>query len=312
MRLTMRLIMALAALQGRPIRLSGVAAGDDDPDSVVITPDPRPRIRGGRRAGRGHKGIEYSPGLKIDVLAPAGPGPHPLVVYLPGGGFVSARRMMAGKQRRYVADAGFVVASIDYRTTTVGATYHDGLADVATALGFLRSHAAEYDLDPDRVALWGESAGAYLAAMAATDPDNRVDAVVDLFGASKLDEVAAGFDAAMVAAITGPKSAIPAYVLGPGRAFADHPDEVRQADPVSRVTPGTPPFLLLHGDDDRIIAPSQTARLHQALRAAGVSTTRYVVKGAGHGELSDNPAPWTGTQLMNLITDFLHTTLIQH
>jgi acetyl esterase/lipase len=304
----MRLITTLAALQGQPIRFSTVAAPDDDPDSIVLEPDPRARISPGR-PGRAYKGVGYSPKLKIDILTPAEPGPHPLVVYLPGGGFVSARRTMAAKQRRYVASAGFVVASIDYRTTTVGATYHDGLSDVAAALDFLRSHAADYAIDPQRVAVWGESAGAYLAAMAATDPANKLDAVVDVFGASKLDEVAAGFDAEMVAAIIGPRSAIPAYVLGPGRAFADYPDQVRRADPAGRVTAGTPPFLLLHGDDDRIIAPTQTARLHQALRAAGVDSTRYVVKGGGHGELSDHPDLWNSTQLMGLIVDFLTSHL---
>ena len=302
----------LAALSGHPIRFSSVAAPDSDPDSVVVEPDPHAQISPGHTS-RSTKGIayaEYSRKLRMDILAPQGPGPHPLVLYLPGGGFVAARRMMAAKQRRYVADAGFVVASIDYRTTTVGATYREGLTDVATALHFLRDHAAEYGIDPARVAVWGESAGGYLSSMAATEPDNKLNAAVDFFGASNLDEISQGFDAKAVAA-TGPGSAIAAYVLGPGRSLAEHPDEVRQADPASRVTEQTPPFLLFHGDDDRIIAPAQTARLHQALLAAGVSSTRYVLKGGGHGELSDNPQPWTSNQLMDAVVDFLRVHLSQ-
>lgn len=311
MKLTMRVITTLAALSGQPIRFSSVAAPDDDPDSIVIEPDPRAQIRPGRTSSS-HKRIayaEHSPKLRMDILVPRGTGPHPLVLYLPGGGFVSARRAMAAKQRRYVADAGFVVASIDYRTTSVGATYRDGLIDIATALRFLRAHASEYGIDPSRAAIWGESAGGYLAAMAATEPDNKLDAAVDLFGASNLAEVAEGFDATTVAAYTRPGSAVPAYILGPGRSPADHPEEIREADPASRVTGQTPPFLLLHGDDDRIIAPTQTACLHQALRQAGVDSTRYVLKGGGHGDLSDNPQMWTSTQLMNHLVDFLRTHL---
>jgi acetyl esterase/lipase len=303
---SMRVVTTLAKLSGHPIRFSSVAAPDHDPDSLVIEPDPRTQISPGH-SSRSTKGIayaEYSGKLRMDILAPQGPGPHPLVLYLPGGGFVAARRMMAAKQRRYVADAGFVVASIDYRTTTVDATYRDGLMDVATALQFLRDHAAEYGIDPTRVAVWGESAGGYLTSMAATEPDNKFSAAVDFFGASNLDEISKGFDAKAVEA-TGPGSAIAAYVLGRGRSLADHPDEVRQADPAARVTAQTPPFLLLHGDDDRIIAPAQTARLHQALRAAGVESTRYLLKGAGHGELSDTPDVWTSTQLMDRVVDFL-------
>jgi acetyl esterase/lipase len=307
----MRLIMTLAALRGQPIRLSSVAAPEDDADSIVIEPDPHAQIRPGRSI-RAHKGIAYaahSRNLRMDILTPHAPGPHPLVLYLPGGGFVSARRQLAARQRGYVAGAGFVVASIDYRTTSVGATYRDGLTDVATAVRFLRANASEYDVDVDRVAVWGESAGGYLASMAATEPDNGIAAVVDVFGASNLAEISVGFDAETVATVTGPKSAIAAYVLGPGRSLAEHPDEVRRADPVSRVTAQTPPFLLLHGDDDRIIAPMQTARLHQALRAAGVDSTRYVLKGGGHGEMSDHPQLWNSVELMDRVVDFLRTRL---
>jgi acetyl esterase/lipase len=215
---------------------------------------------------------------------------------------------MAARQRRYVAEAGFVVASIDYRTVRDGATYHDGLADIAAALSFLRLHPDQYGINPDLTALWGESAGGYLAAMAAVTGAGA-DAVVDVFGASHLATIADGFDPATVAAYTAPGAALPTYLLGPGRAFADHPDEVTSADPVSHITPETPPFLLLHGDDDRIVAPEQTARLHQALRRADVDSTRYVLQGAGHGALSTTARIWTSTQVMEIIVNFLHSQL---
>jgi acetyl esterase/lipase len=292
--------------------MSSVAAPDADPDSIAIAPDARGQIKPGR-GGRSYKGVayaEHSSRLRMDILTPPGSGPHPLVLYLPGGGFVAARRQMGAKQRRYVAEAGFVVASINYRTTSVGATYREGLMDVATALEFLRAHAAEYGIDPTRVAVWGESAGGYLASMAATEPEYKLNAAVDFFGASDLTSVAAGFDAETAAALMGPKSAIPAYIIGSGRP-AEHLEEFRQADPANRVTAQTPPFLLLHGDDDRMIAPAQTARIHQALRAVGVPSIRYVVKDAGHGALSDTPDVWTSTEVMDRVVNFLGTELAQ-
>ncbi|MFD7155518.1 prolyl oligopeptidase family serine peptidase [Kribbella sp. NPDC059898] len=308
MRLSTRLILALAAAAGQPIRVSGTAAPDPDPDSILLEPETSPQIRAGR-PDQIHSGIRYDGKLRMDVLVPAGPGPHPLVLYLPGGGFVTARRQLARKQRRYVAAAGYVVASINYRTTSTGATYRDGLTDVATALAFLRQRAATYRLDPDHVAVWGESAGGYLAAMAATEPGNRLNAAVVLFGASDLADLGTGFDPAIRDFYTTAGTPIPSYVLGPDRAPADHPDEMRAADPANRVTPQTPPFLILHGDDDRIIQPAQTAHLHQALRSAGADSTRYVLRGAGHGDISDNPEVWTSVPLMNRITEFLHTNL---
>ncbi|MGW2153955.1 prolyl oligopeptidase family serine peptidase [Nonomuraea sp. NPDC001699] len=306
----MRLITLLAALSGRPIRLSGIAAPDADPASVRVAASPAGQIRPGR-ATRAYRGIVYAePGraLRMDILVPRAPGPHPLVLYVPGGGFVTARRQMAGRQRRYVAEAGFVVAAVEYRTVRDGATYRDGVADVAAALDFLLLHAGRYWIDASRIGVWGESAGGYLAAMTGVI-DARVGAVVDAFGASNLATVAEGFDATTVAAFTGPGTALPAYLLGPGGDFANQPAEVAAADPVSHVSESAPPFLLLHGDDDRIVAPAQTARLHQALRRAGADSTRYVLEGAGHGALSATANVWTGTQVMTIIVDFLRSRL---
>ncbi|WP_405059467.1 alpha/beta hydrolase [Kribbella sp. NBC_01505] len=287
MNLTLLLLTKLAKL-----RLSSVAAPDHDPDSIVIDPDPAVQVRPSRTA-RSTKGIRYAGKLRMDLLVPPGPGPHPVVLYLPGGGFVAARRQMAAKQRGYVAEAGFAVASIDYRTTSNGATYREGLADVAAALAFLRAQAAEYHLDLTRLAVWGESAGGYLASMAATEPDQEFAAAVSLFGASDLSKLSDGFDIEVPAAI-------PAYV----------PD-FAQGNPATRITAQTPPFLLLHGDDDRMIPPAQTAILHQALLAAGIESTRYVVRGAGHGMLSEHPAVWTSKELLVRVVDFLRAHLSQ-
>ncbi|TDD63267.1 alpha/beta hydrolase [Kribbella antibiotica] len=285
MNLTLLLLTKLAKL-----RLSTIPAPETDPNSIAIDPDPAVQIRPGRSV-HSTKGIRYDGKLRMDLLVPSGPGPHPVVLYLPGGGFVAARRQMASKQRAYVADAGFAVASIDYRTTSNGATYRDGLADVAAALRFLHAHAAEYHLDPMRIAVWGESAGGYLASMAATEPDNQFVAAVSMFGASDLSTLTDGFD------IEAP-DAIAAYV----------PDFC-EGNPAGRVTDQTPPFLLLHGDDDRLIAPAQTAILHQALLAAGIESTRYVVRGAGHGTLSEHPAVWTSAALMDYVVDFFRAHL---
>jgi acetyl esterase/lipase len=80
------------------------------------------------------------------------------------------------------------------------------------------------------------------------------------------------------------------------------------ANPIDLIRPGAPAFLLFHGDDDRIIPPAQTLRLHQALRAAGVDSTHYLLAGAGHGRLARNrrqARQWTSIQVMTLIQRFL-------
>ena len=242
------------------------------------------------------------------------------MVHLPGGGFVSAVQEQALDQRTFVAEAGFVVASIRYRTVADGAKYTDGLADVRAAVRFPRANAARYSIDPRHVDLWGASAGGYLANMAGTTdpggPTGAVQAVVDHFGGSDLSNLFADFDPTTQHTLDGPDNPIAMYVNGPGsgKSLADDPAAVRAADPVTYVGAGDPPSLRFHGTEDRTISPSQTRLIHNALRKAGVESTRYMVKGAGHGELEkpDNlPAalPWTTVADMTITVDFLRSHL---
>jgi NAD(P)-dependent dehydrogenase (short-subunit alcohol dehydrogenase family) len=104
-----------------------------------------------------------------------------------------------------------------------------------------------------------------------------------------------GFDRRMHAALANPRHPIHRY-------------RATEANPIDLVRPGAPAFLLMHGDDDRIIPPAQTLELHQALRTAGADSTRYLLAGAGHGRLAlsrTQARQWTSVQVMTIIKDFL-------
>jgi len=88
---------------------------------------------------------------------------RPLIVYVPGGGFMSARKEAALDLRTYVAGAGFIVASIEYRTMLNGATFRDGVADVKSAIRYLRANAQTYGVDTKKVAVWGSLQAAILS-----------------------------------------------------------------------------------------------------------------------------------------------------
>jgi acetyl esterase/lipase len=239
------------------------------------------------------RGVTYRAGLRLDLLTPTAEGRHPLVVYLPGGGFVVAPRGMARRERGFIAAGGCAVASVEYRTVRQRATYRDALADIRVAVEHLTGHA-EYGIDPDRIAVWGESAGGYLASLIGLS-DSRIRAVVDQFGASDLARLADGFGPRMHAALADPRHPIHRY-------------GATDANPIDLVRPGAPAFLLLHGDDDRVIPPAQTLALHHALLDAGVDSTHYLLAGAGHGRMALNrrqALQWTSVQVMTLISDFL-------
>ena len=330
------LMVKFAQLRGKPIPISTHQAPRDDTDSRVIPGSTDDQIPGSRAGLTSFRNVVYANvtglagkplALRMDILVPEHSGPLPVVVYVPGGGFMVSPKMAGARSRRHVARAGYVVASIEYRTVRHGATYVDGVADVKAAIRFLRASAARFGIDPARAALWGESAGGYLAAMAAvTAGDARfergefltessaVQAVIDKFGGSDLSQIAAGFDAATVAANSGPATSFAKYVFGPEGLldFADDPAGLAAADPTSHLGPHVPPFLLFHGTDDRIISPVQTAHLHRALRAAGASSERYLIEGAGHGDLAVKGGEerlWTTRAVMQLMIDFLDGTL---
>ncbi|MFI5882314.1 alpha/beta fold hydrolase [Streptomyces sp. NPDC051554] len=314
-------------------------AESDTGTSIVVDPTGEPQITLGKRKLSEQHDIVYATRrgadgtpipLRLDLLVPDTDEPAPLVVYVPGGGFMISRKELAPDTKAYVAEAGFAVASIEYRTIPQDATYRDAVADVQSALRHLRAHAEEYGIDTGRVALWGESAGGYLAAMtgvlggrslldpAATDPDAAVQAVVDDFGASDLTRIAADFDPATRARFEGADNIAAMFVNGrtSGASLADAPQAAAEANPIGHLGSASalPAFLLLHGTADPIVSPSQTLLLHEALRAHGADSTRVVLLGAGHGDLAvlddeEVGRPWSTRRTMDLVTDFLRRTL---
>ncbi|GLF92668.1 alpha/beta hydrolase [Streptomyces yaizuensis] len=267
--------------------------------------------------------------LKLDLQIPQTRGPKPLVVYITGGGFVMADKRGNLAQRTYIAEQGYAVASIEYRTTRTGSTYRDGVADVKSAIRYLRAHAGELGIDADKVAVWGQSAGGYLASMTGAtngraefeqgdnlDRSSAVQAVVDQFGAGDLARIADDFDAETRAAILAPGTSVNAYVFGPdssGTVVTD-PAANAAADPATYLSRSSAPTVLFHGDSDRIISSSQSLIKLDALRGKHVESARYLVKGADHGDLpilNDPEAArmWSTQKVMGTITRFLDRKL---
>lgn len=173
-----------------------------------------------------------------------------------------------------LASHGYVTASVTYRLSGE-AQWPAPLDDIRSALTWLREHARDLGTDPGRVGLWGHSAGAHLAAMAAlTAPSSeRVQAVAVSACPSDLraEQMDSGNEVARL--------------MGPGADLA----ALSAASPVCQVRPGAPPFLLAHGTEDRIVPPSGGERLRDALVAVDADTTWVPVTGAGH-EWADQPA----------------------
>ena len=131
--------------------------------------------------GQEHLHIPYaavSPREYLDLYLPNTPGKKPLLVLVHGGGFLygDSQTRQAQWMYRCFRQRGYACASINYRLAQE-APWPAAIEDVKAALRFLRANAASYGIDADRFAIWGESAGGYLAAMAAMTDDNAFDGV---------------------------------------------------------------------------------------------------------------------------------------
>ncbi|NLA50394.1 MAG: alpha/beta hydrolase [Bacteroidales bacterium] len=252
--------------------------------------------------------------LLMDLLTFKDDKIRPCIVYIVGGGFSFAAKERNLYDRYEVAKAGYVIASVQYHVISNG-IYSDAVKDVKAAVRYLRANAKEYGIDPANIAVWGESAGGYLTAMTATangvkefeegenqDQSSDVQAAVDVYGLSDLTKIGADYDEEAANAHFTVKSPDGKFIHGKnsGLTSLDKPEVVIKANPISYVDKNDPPFLLFHGTMDYSVSPSQTLLLHNALREAGVPSTRYVLEGAGHatGEFSD-------PGVIKIIIDFL-------
>jgi acetyl esterase/lipase len=327
----MPLLFRIGVLPKPPIAAS--IAPSDTSTSIVIRPDRNDQIQCGKTPIKSIKDVVYaapklsngkSTSLKMDILIPEPVRKRTVVVYVPGGGFVVAGKEGALNLRTYVAEAGFAVASVQYRTTRDGATYRDGVEDIKAAIRYLRANADKYGIDAAAVAVWGESAGGYLAAMVGVTNHNStfeagadlnqssdVQGVIDDFGASDISKIAADFDAGTQHAIYANEGLVQYIGKASDANRLDTGIATTAANPLRYIQATAPPFLIFHGNQDRLVSPSQTLILHDALVAAGVRSARYVVDGAAHGDLAfmgdtQSGLLWSTNKVMNLMVDFLN------
>ena len=248
--------------------------------------------------------------LAMDIWRPrtggggAAPGPVPLVLWVHGGAFqLGDRRELpptfpANSVFSRLNAAGIACATVDYRLA-LEAPFPAQLHDLKAAVRYLRAHAPELGIDPERIGVWGESAGGHLAALlgltggredleggiGAQGHSSTVAAVVDFYGVSSLplmppmqlpDGLLSG---PMVAAVPAGMSLEPGPMLVGG---SSDPDLLAAASPLGHVSADAPPFLLIHGDSDGLVPLSQSEILAEALDAAGVRNELVVVGGADH------------------------------
>ncbi len=248
----------------------------------------------------------------LDMYFPKSGGPWPVFLYVHGGSW-NAGDKAEGKGWSYLNDSGYLVVSVNYRLAAYNIKFPAMIQDVKCGVRYLRAHAAEYNLNPDRIGALGASAGGHLVALLGTsdekagwdvgeylDQSSRVQAVV-------AEAVFSDFTQPM------PNSIAMAIYFAIGALPGSVSEETSSASPVTYVTPDDPPFLILHGEKDGYAPVQQAEELDSKLKAAGVASTLIIVKGGQHSLNSNDGSPTDPTQeqLSQAILDFLNTNLMK-
>jgi acetyl esterase/lipase len=206
---------------------------------------------------------------------------RPAILALHGGSWVGGSKDDYGPQVARLVHHGFVVFVVDYTLSRPGRPgWPAALDDARAAVRWIRAHAQEYRVDPDRVVALGASAGGHLAMLLGTDPphpepknvSSRVNAVVSFYGPADLP--------ALVTARGLPRDPV-AWLLGgpPSRTI----ELMRSASPIDHVGPESAPTLLFHGLDDRWVPPEQSVSMANRLREVGIPCRLVLLPGARHG-----------------------------
>jgi acetyl esterase/lipase len=205
---------------------------------------------------------------------------RPLIIYIQGSGWGWSPLSTFANVPQLVdyAKNGYVVASIQYRVSDE-AKFPAQIEDVKAAVRFLKDHAKKYSIDPNRIGVWGDSSGGHLAALLGTssDEDSRVQAVVDWYGPTDLLQMSKYPSIIDHDAADSPESRL---IGGP---IQEYKELTEKANPINYISSNTPPFLIMHGDEDNIVPFNQSELLYEALKKAGNDVTFYKVQGGGHG-----------------------------
>jgi acetyl esterase/lipase len=254
----------------------------------------------------GHAGAKV---LHLDLFLPEKPEkPLPLIIWIHGGAWRSGSKESDVTPILPLVADGYAMASVEYRLSQE-AVFPAQIYDCKGAVRWLRANATKYNLDPARFAAMGESAGGHLAALVGTSggvaalegdvndlkESSRVQAVVDWYGPADLLQIGIPSSDIKHNDAGSPESQLI------GGALLEHKDKAAQASPVTYVSTESPPFLIMHGDNDRSVPFNQSELLLAALKKAGVEATLIPQKGIGHG--------FSGPQYLPPVRDFLKTHL---
>ncbi len=243
--------------------------------------------------------------LKMNILFhPSSPNPSKLILMIPGGAFIHCHIDSNVLLTRFnLVKNGFAMANIEYHLSGNG-TYKDALNDISDAIKFLKNNKEKYNIDTEKIVIMGNSAGGHLCSLYAILHPNEISGVINLYGTSDVTKIGEDFDEEYNKKLKNEKLSINQFIYGvfsDKTIFNDNEKEYENINPMNFIKGNEPPFLIMHGDCDLCVSPSQTLLLHNELIKKNIKSVRYSLKGDGHGEGGFNTE-----SAIKIMVDFLN------
>ncbi|MBA3647142.1 MAG: alpha/beta hydrolase [Chitinophagales bacterium] len=230
--------------------------------------------------------------LQLDLYLPASKDSFPVIVFIHGGGFTAGDKSSAAAYAPFFTARGFAIASINYRLAPA-AIFPDQIYDVKGAIRFLRAHATQFHLDPDRLAVFGTSAGGALASLAGVSCDvanlegtvggnskysSCVQATVNCFGSFSYENM-------MNTGFAPSREIHLEELFGCKDIYSEAcREKIKMMAPESYIDKADGHFLILHGEKDTSVPLQNSIDFDKKLKAGGVSSILITDPHFGHGE----------------------------
>jgi acetyl esterase/lipase len=268
-------------------------------DSIAIFPDITYETRMG-----------YRP-LRLDLYrVKKDSSKKPLVVFVHGGGWTIGHKRATANYSNWpivlgnLARLGFAVASVEYRLSGE-APFPSAIQDVKSSIRYLKANAYKYGIDSSRVILWGGSAGAHIAAMAAFTADQydslesnksnpaiseNVIGFLGWYGPYDISEMIKNLKISLGNKLPLPVEQGMSISETQGSLMFFHCDSqgcpdgiLKTASPIKHVRESLPPTLLLHGTSDMLVPYTQSENLYKAMKNLGANVDIKLIEDVGHG-----------------------------
>ncbi len=207
--------------------------------------------------------------VKADLYRPDSDAKLPTIVMIHGGAWMAGDKWNVIDHAREMAEAGFVVMAINYRLAPKS-KWPTQLVDCQRSLRWIQENHQDWNIDLDRIGVWGYSAGAQLALMLALDQSKDLPTVrACVAGGAPCDLTFVPEQSTMLASF-----------LGGTRAM--FPDRYRNASPANLLTADDPPLFFFHGSSDLLVPIENSLTSHRKALECGIRSEHYLVSDVGH------------------------------